>query len=369
MDKVLTRQLKVYCPQHQAVFEVAESPKIVCEIKEHALSNNFPNEEFWEYCCDCQTFFPSQLASGGKAKTACPQCERPTLSRFLCNLCNVLTFDSGENTRDKRFYLSLDTFAIVPACPGCLTDFTARKLHLHKCAEIRAVLETPRAICPFCKKDIVKNIDSKPVEAEPPIPAPLKIQKESDPQSLTEIRAEQNNLRNEIDELKETVLLLNAKVEKQHKFIQSLVKLQPPQQTQSQPIAEQPPQFIEPEPQIPVYKPKLQFPVSAEAYLNKICDQGEMATSDKFSEALLIQEPGKDHEFIIVKDVESAAGLYHALPRFWRFPTKSAYKLYYEKYYNCENPSGGMVWIISPTIVRRVKDGWTLMKKGKLEMR
>ena len=43
------RNLKIFCPQHQAVFEVEENSKIVCEIREHALSNNFPNEEFWEY--------------------------------------------------------------------------------------------------------------------------------------------------------------------------------------------------------------------------------------------------------------------------------------------------------------------------------
>ncbi len=500
MDKVLTRHLKVYCPQHQAIFEIAESPKIVCEIKDHALSNNFPREEFWEYCCDCQTFSPSRLAAGGKAETSCPRCERPTLSRFLCNVCNVLTFDSGENTRDKRFYLSLEAFAIVPSCPGCLTDFTAKKLHLHKCAEIRAVLETGRETCPFCKKDIVKNIEPNKILPEPPMPAPLKIQQKSNEQNLTDIRTEQKNFRKEINDLKETVMLLNDKIEKQHKFIQSLVKPQPQpqsqQKTQSQSTAEQP-QIIKREPQFPVSvenylrkvrflpekasadvvggllvqnskndaefliikdsaladglfyalpsvtkfvmkseylvyyqnyyncknpsggeililspaivrrvkdgwkleekgelaigitdsqvtappktqgfnsepsvnRPALQFPVSAETYLNKIGDQGEMATRDWLSEGLLIQDPNRDQEFIIVKDAESAAGLYHAVPRFWRFATRNDYNTYYRDYYNCENPSGGTVWIISPTIVRRVKEGWTLMKKGKLEIR
>ncbi len=371
MGEVLTRHLKVYCPQHQASFEIAESPKIVCEIKEHALSNNFPREEFWEYCCDCQTFSPSRLTASGKADTSCPRCERPTLSRFLCNVCNVLTVDSGESTRDKRFYLSLEAFAIVPSCPGCLTDFTAKKLNLHKCAEIRAVLETPRETCPFCKKDIVKKIESNQILPEPPMPAPLKIQKESNEQNLTDIRAEQKNFRKEINDLKETMLLLNDKVEKQDKFIQSLrnqlktvnlnAPLAQPKKTplQSQTYAEQP-QFVKPEPQ---------FPVSAENYLNKIGQSGEMATPDKFSEGLLVQDPNKDQEFIIVKDPTSADGLYYAVPKLTQFSTKSDYNLYYRSFYNCDEPSGGTVWIISPAIVQRVEGGWRSRDKGNLEVR
>ncbi len=130
---------------------------------------------------------------------------------------------------------------------------------------------------------------------------------------------------------------------------------QPP----SQPIFEQP-QYIKPEPQ---------FPVSAENYLNKVGNQAEMATPDKFSEGLLIQDPGKDQEFLIVKDSARADGLYYAVPKFTRFATKSEYNLYYRTYYDCENPAGGTIWIVSPTIVRRVSDGWKLEQKGKLEVR
>jgi predicted amidophosphoribosyltransferase len=171
MEETLTRQIKVFCPQHQSVFEVAGTPKIVCEIREHVLSDDFPNSEFWEYCADCQTFFPSELEVGGKTKIACPQCERPTVSRFVCGECKVISFDSGEDTKGKIFHLDSDTFAISPACPGCLKDFSNVKKHLHKCAEIDAVLSTTRETCPFCKKETVKP------KAKPAAPPQIKCPK------------------------------------------------------------------------------------------------------------------------------------------------------------------------------------------------
>ncbi len=152
MEKTLTRQLKIYCPQHQTTFEVAESPKIVCEIREHSLSNDFPNAEFWEYCCDCQTFFPADLEVGGQAKTACTNCERLTVNRFICGSCKIVSFDSGEDTKGKIFTVSTDPKTIEPACPGCSTVFSEVKLLLHKCEETNAVFLTSRQTCPFCKK-------------------------------------------------------------------------------------------------------------------------------------------------------------------------------------------------------------------------
>src|SRR5215218_457290 len=119
MTEVPPRHLKIYCPQHKSTFDVAESRKIVCAIVEHTLSINFPYNELWEYCCDCQTFSPSQLAVGGKAETACPRCERPTMSRFICDVCSVFTIDSGEEDLRKLFYLSLENSAVEPSCPGC----------------------------------------------------------------------------------------------------------------------------------------------------------------------------------------------------------------------------------------------------------
>ena len=160
MEEILTRQIKVFCPQHQSVFEVADTPKIVCEIREHTLSNNFPNAEFWEYCCDCQTFFPSNLEVGGKTKENCLQCERPPVSRFVCGNCKIVSYDSGEQTKGKIFNVNADSKTVEPSCPGCQKSFVGAKIYQHNCADIEIVLLTPRETCPFCKR---LTIDAKPI--------------------------------------------------------------------------------------------------------------------------------------------------------------------------------------------------------------
>lgn len=163
MEETLTRKIKIYCPQHQTTFEIAEGKKIVCEIKEHALSNNFPNEEFWEYCCDCQTFSPTNLEVGGKAKNTCQHCERSTKSRFLCGNCKIVSFDSSEDTRGKIVWIDFNAKTVEPACAGCLKEFTKTELQLHKCEAAQVVFLTSRKDCPFCKKAVQpkKNLPKK----------------------------------------------------------------------------------------------------------------------------------------------------------------------------------------------------------------
>lgn len=168
----LTRQLKVYCPTHQSVFEVEEKPQIICEIKEHALSNNFPKEEFWEYCCDCQTFSPSSFGSGGKTSENCRHCERPTLRRFLCDECKIVSYESDEDTKGKSFGINPE--GIKPACPGCLKVFSETHSNQHQCADIEGSLMTHRAECPFCQKltfakaSSPKQVEPFPDNIEPP---------------------------------------------------------------------------------------------------------------------------------------------------------------------------------------------------------
>lgn len=120
-----------------------------------------------------------------------------------------------------------------------------------------------------------------------------------------------------------------------------------------------PPEAIRPEPQ---------FPVSVENYLNKVRNQAQKASADTIG-GLLIQDPSKNEEFMIVKDSALDHDLFYAVPSFVRFQTKSEYLTYYQNYYNCENPSGGAVWIVKPTVVRRVDDGWQLQQKGELEFK
>lgn len=160
--EITARQIKIHCPDHQTTFYVDNAAKIFCETVVHALSNDFPNAEFWEYCCDCQIFSPSDLEVGGTAKTVCLHCERPTVSRFVCGSCKIVSNDSGEDTKGKVFAVSFDSKTIEPACPGCLETFADVKLSLHKCEEAQAVFLTSRPTCPFCKKDVVRRPPPKP---------------------------------------------------------------------------------------------------------------------------------------------------------------------------------------------------------------
>ena len=159
--EVIPRQIKIRCPQHQTVFEVTEKPEIICEINEHTLSLDFPNSEFWEYCCDCQVFSRSKLDVGGKSNNICLNCERPTVSRFVCVNCKIVSYDSGEETKGKIFKVNTQN-GIEPSCAGCQKSFVGAKIYQHNCAEIETVILTPRETCPFCKR---LTIDAKPTAA------------------------------------------------------------------------------------------------------------------------------------------------------------------------------------------------------------
>jgi uncharacterized OB-fold protein len=145
------QRIRVHCPKHQTVFDVENKPHIVCEIQEHTLSSNFPNGEFWEYCCDCQTFLKSEYGNGGTAKDNCLNCERKVISRYVCQNCKIISYDSNEDTKGKVRHISPQK-GIEPACPGCHKVNTTLKIFQHDCSDIGKVILTYREKCPFCKK-------------------------------------------------------------------------------------------------------------------------------------------------------------------------------------------------------------------------
>ena len=98
----MAREIKVFCKEHQSSFDVEVKPQLICEIREHSLSIGFPHSEFWEYCCDCQTFSLNDFATGGVANSACSHCDRKTSKQFVCSNCKTVCFDSDEETRGKH---------------------------------------------------------------------------------------------------------------------------------------------------------------------------------------------------------------------------------------------------------------------------
>jgi hypothetical protein len=176
------------------------------------------------------------------------------------------------------------------------------------------------------------------------------------------IEGKQSDQARELSELKATVRLLSDKIDKQKNYLADI------NNRISEPVKHsvQTQQYLEPEP--PVYKPEPQFPVSVENYLNKFRHQGQKATAD-FIGGLLIQDSNRGEEFLIVRDSSLADGLFYAVPSIDRFSKGTDFTTYYQNYYDCENPSGGTVRILAPSIVSRVDGGWKLEEKGRLEIR
>src|SRR2546429_6074311 len=142
------RRLRIFCPTHEAAFEVAESPKILCEITEHTLSVGFPNSEFWEFCCNCETFTPSKLDRGEKARINCYGCGNEISKRFVCANCKLVGFECSEQTKGKSY--SINANGIEPVGPACQTVTQSVSVVLHQCKEAEASILTPRVDCPFC---------------------------------------------------------------------------------------------------------------------------------------------------------------------------------------------------------------------------
>jgi hypothetical protein len=146
----MAREIKVFCNEHQSAFDVELKPQLVCEIREHSLSVGFPNSEFWQYCCDCQTFSLSDFETGGAAKAECAHCERKTSRFFVCSECKTVSHDSDEDTKGKKISVSFIS-GLNPNCPSCESPSNANLFH-HSCDSVKAIILTTRLDCPFCQK-------------------------------------------------------------------------------------------------------------------------------------------------------------------------------------------------------------------------
>jgi hypothetical protein len=137
----------------------------MCKEDDHALTENFPHAEYWEYCCDCGRFCLSNLNKHGvKAESQCLGCARKIKHWYICGTCKVITIETYEATKDKMYSLE-NGLRPQPACPGCLStpDWPLRE---HKCEKIsfddhnvpddqRVIVRftTTLAHCPFCGEE------------------------------------------------------------------------------------------------------------------------------------------------------------------------------------------------------------------------
>lgn len=113
--------MRVFCPVHNKRFSVPRRNPIHCENKGHVLAElHFDGrakkvvETSWEYCCNCEHFWPSE-----SAHEQCPVCNREISTRYPCRPCFTFTLESFTGVPVKNFTLTA-AGAPKPTCPACL---------------------------------------------------------------------------------------------------------------------------------------------------------------------------------------------------------------------------------------------------------
>jgi hypothetical protein len=108
------------------------------------------------------------------------------------------------------------------------------------------------------------------------------------------------------------------------------------------------------------------FPSTVDAYLRKMQRQATIVKPD-FQNGILVADA--QGELVLVEDTSISRDTLFVVPRTPQFQMKQDFYTYYERYYDCERPGSGTVWIVDPAVVARVQGGWELREKGVLEVR
>jgi len=145
------RTIRVYCPTHKVGFLTAANSTIECSSQNHTLARDFPNESFWEYCCNCQHYWPMDSVRGNTASNECPVCERNIARRILCAHCKVVSVEADDRIKNKTYFIS--NGRVSPACPGCLRRAAGAVLE-HTCEEFGGSFVTTHDVCPFCGENL-----------------------------------------------------------------------------------------------------------------------------------------------------------------------------------------------------------------------
>src|SRR6266849_3910445 len=111
------KSLGFYCTAHSLRFHAISEAVIRCK-RGHTLGDGFPDSSWWNYCCDCDTFWPSGAATGYSEQSECVLCERPTQKRYLCDKCQVVSIESSALVRRKKYSIE-GLSGVNPNCPGC----------------------------------------------------------------------------------------------------------------------------------------------------------------------------------------------------------------------------------------------------------
>lgn len=166
-----THQVRLFCLEHGRPTESHVGATIFCNEgneDSHVLSQSFPGAEEWEYCCDCECFYPLRQArkkrqAEGLSDDRCPVCERDLIRHYVCTECNVISHKSRE--REGRLFSISAIGLICPYCPSCLTPAPVA-VREHDCRILSLSLTTAHLSCPFCKESIATETHTAGFQVE-----------------------------------------------------------------------------------------------------------------------------------------------------------------------------------------------------------
>lgn len=151
--------MKVFCPEHKRSFLAPRKNPIRCENTAHLLgelcfagAKTKASSSVWEYCCNCEHFWPSGLAD-----EKCPVCDRQISIRYLCDQCFTFSLESDDSAPSKNFTITQDG-GPDPSCPACLKIPASQELQPHECFDLGASFLTALEVCPVCNSSIRENV-------------------------------------------------------------------------------------------------------------------------------------------------------------------------------------------------------------------
>lgn len=151
--------MRVFCPVHKRSFLAPRRNPIRCENKAHVLGEldfaggkTKPGSSCWQYCCNCEHFWPSDLAD-----EKCPVCGRQISACYLCDQCYTFTLESSDSAASKNFTITEDG-GPQPSCPACLKIPAPESLQEHQCFDWGASFVTTLETCSICNSSVRENI-------------------------------------------------------------------------------------------------------------------------------------------------------------------------------------------------------------------
>lgn len=147
--------MKVFCPEHGRGFFTPRQNPITCGNRGHLLGEldfegkaQAPAELHWQYCCNCEHFCLIDFSHEGIER--CPACARQSSTRYLCDRCFTISFESNTPAATKNFTVTSEGKP-HPSCPGCLQSPTD-DLREHTCDDLSASFITALTVCPICRE-------------------------------------------------------------------------------------------------------------------------------------------------------------------------------------------------------------------------